>query len=209
MRSMKSVNAICLYLILPEAATAAWPTIQEVYQRFPQTADSLLLEQPILLATGEKRYVLGCMHQKQADIYQGDWGNFSGMFQCKLRDLTDDTDILQPTEHWGSTVTRARFYESDVIGGCRDHRWYGHRREFHVRGMKVVLDIVDFVPGSTIQTFYDNYHFTLNVQVTNDKSATSAWGGYATEICRVDNEYIDKHGKLQGKVSIIHDANVF
>lgn len=61
---------------------AAWPTIQEVHQRFPQTADSLFLEQPILLSTGEKRYVLGCMHKKQTDVYQGDWGNFSVMFQC-------------------------------------------------------------------------------------------------------------------------------
>ncbi|MDF3827564.1 MULTISPECIES: hypothetical protein [unclassified Pseudocitrobacter] len=206
---MKSVNAICLYLMLPGAVMAAWPTIQEVHQRFPQTADSLLLEQPILLATGEKRYVLGCMHQKQADVYQGDWGNFSAMFQCKFRDLTDDSDILQPTDHWGSTVTRARFYASDVIGGCRDHRWYGHRREFHVRGMKVVLDIVDFVPGSTIKTFYDQYRFTLNVDVINDTTATSAWGGLAAEMCRAETEGFDKDGHFIDRVDTIRGDSAF
>lgn len=206
---INSGSAFIFLLVIPAVAAEQWPTIQERHLQIIQTRYTPLREEPILLATGEKRYVLGCMHTPQAELYQGNWGAFSGMFQCKLIDLKDGADILQPGDKWGSTVTRARFYHYEVMGGCRDHQWYGHRREFHVRGMKVVLDIADFVPGSTIQTFYDDYRFTLDMQVTNDKSATSAWGGYAPEICRVDNEYIDKHGKLQGKVSIIGGANAF
>lgn len=206
---INSGSAFIFLLVIPATAAEEWPTIQERLLHITQTRYTPLRELPVLLKTGEKRYVLGCMHTPQAELYQGNWGAFSGMFQCKLIDLKDGADILQPVDEWGSTVTRARFYHYEVMGGCRKHQWYGHRREFHVHGMKVVLDIVDFVPGSTIQPFYDDYRFTLNVAITNDKSANSAWGGYAPEICRVDNEYIDKYGKLQGQVSIIRGANAF
>lgn len=202
---INSGSAFIFLLVIPAVAAEQWPTIQERHLHIIQTRYTPLRELHVLLESGEKRYVLGCMHTPLAEFYQGSWG--AGMFQCKLVDLKDGVDILQPADKWGSTVTRARFYHYEVMGGCRKPQWYGHRREFHVRGMKVVLNIVDFVPGSSVQTFYDDYRFTLNVQVTNDKSSTSAWGGDAPEICCVDNEYIDEHGKLQGKVSIIGGAN--
>lgn len=199
-----------VYLVLPvmttfSARSASWPEIQELHQHFFQNANSSLLVFPVRLLSGEKRYMLGCMNARLSDTYEGKWGNFSGLFQCKLVDIKEGTDLFQPVENWGSTVTRARFDTTAVIGGCRDNHWYGHRREFHARGMKIVLDIINFVPGKTPSTFYTDYQFTLKLDATNDNTATLGWSGYAPEVCLSSLEDVDENGEYTDHVHISTD----
>lgn len=177
--------------------------VQNVHSIFSVTQNNPFITHTIIAKNGDVEYIFVCMDYNESEKYIGKYGNFSGFYQCKLFSVKDGSEIFQPIANWGVTETRARFFLSQIIGGCKDHPLYGHRREFHVRGMKILIDIYDFLPKKSPKIFWEKYSFKLKLDVTNYPDATSAFSGYASEMCVSDHEETDHSGNLVDDAHIV------
>ncbi|EOD1045425.1 TPA: hypothetical protein U2L50_004758 [Citrobacter farmeri] len=200
---MKLLLFFIFFIVLPQNVLALNSEIQNVHSIFSVSQDNSFIIQKIMATNGEEEYIFVCMDYNKSENYTGEYGTFSGFYQCKFFSLKDGSEIFQPVADWGVTETRARFFMSQIIGGCKDHPLYGHRREFFVRGMKIVIDINDFSPKKSPGSFWKVYKFKLRLDVTNYPGAASDFSGHASEMCESDNEKTDESGNLIDNVHII------
>lgn len=195
---------LCL-LFLPGKGFTSEYEIQNFHKVFYVTQKNPFITQNILGRDGKPKYKFICMDYKQSENYVGEYGAFSGFYQCKLFSLIDGTEIFQPVADWGVTQTRARFFLSQIIGGCKEHSLYGHKREFLVRGIRVIINIHDFTPIKSPKSFWGNYAFKLKLDVINYPKATGDFSGYASEMCASDKEGVDNSGNLIDNPHIIRE----
>ncbi|MDK9364602.1 hypothetical protein [Lelliottia wanjuensis] len=200
---MKYLLFILCLIFLPQYVLASNAEVQGVHRVFSVSEHNPYIIQRIMTITGRQEYVFVCMDYNKSEIYTGEYGAFSGFYQCKLLSMEDGVDVFQPVMDWGVTETRARFSLSQIIGGCKDHPLYGHRREFLVRGMKIRINIYDFSPMKSPESFWKVYNFKLQLDITNYPHATSAFSGYASEMCLSDSEKTDQFGNLIDDARII------
>lgn len=195
---------LCLIFLSGKVGASEYD-VQNVHKVFHVTQNNSFITQNIKDKKGRLKYIFVCMDYKQSEDYVGEYGAFSGFYQCKLFSLNDGAEIFQPVVDWGVTQTRARFFLSQIIGGCKDHLLYGHEREFLVRGMRIIIDIYDFLPKKSPNSFWDNYFFKLKLDVTTYPKATGDFSGYASEMCVSDKENIDGLGNLIDNAHIIRE----
>jgi len=164
------------------AASADYPPIIPIHKQAEITSENTAFEFYLLSEEKIKKYEFVCRDGNYYD--EADFGNFSGFYQCKLIKMLNNgqlgADVLAPDISWRSSVTRARFDVSSIIGGCRNHPEYGHER-----------------------VFFDKYKFTLDVNINNHPSSSSEFSGYEKEVCTAESERIDQFGNYIDKVKII------
>lgn len=59
---------------------------------------------------GDIEYIFVCMDYNESEKYIGEYGTFSGFYQCKFFSVKDGSEIFQPVANWGVTETQARFF---------------------------------------------------------------------------------------------------
>lgn len=193
---------ICL-IFFPSDIWALNVEVQNVHSIFSVSQKNPFIIHDVMAKNGDIEYIFVCMDYNESEKYIGEYGTFSGFYQCKFFSVKDGSEIFQPVANWGVTETRARFFLSQIIGGCKDHPLYGHRREFRVRGMKILIDIYDFLPERSPELFWEIYSFKLRLDVTNYPNATSDFSGYAPEMCVSDHEETDSSGRLVDDAHIV------
>ena len=202
------INSLLCYMLFSlnfPAASADYPSIIPVHKQSEITSENTAFEFYLLSEKKIKTYEFVC---RDGDYYnESDFGNFSGFYQCKLIQIIKNgrlgADVLAPDISWRSSVTRARFDVSSIIGGCRNHPEYGHERVFFVQGMKVVINIHDLKPTAGMINLFDKYKFTLDVNINNHPSSSSEFSGYEKEMCTAEYERIDQSENYIDKVKII------
>ncbi|TBL75193.1 hypothetical protein EYY94_09360 [Obesumbacterium proteus] len=202
------INSLLYYMLFYlnfPAASAGYPPIIPIHKQAEITSENTTFEFYLLSEEKIKIYEFVCRDGNYYD--EADFGNFSGFYQCKLIKMLNNgqlgADVLAPDISWRSSVTRARFDVSSIIGGCRNHPEYGHERVFFVQGMKVVINIHDLKPTAGMVNLFDRYKFTLDVNINNHPSSSSEFSGYEKEVCTAEYERIDQSGNYIDKVKII------
>lgn len=181
-------------------AQERYPAIRPLKQRLIIDSAQPNFDLVVRSAKGRALYRLVC---RSGEYEGGDYGNFSGFFQCKLLDLNTGADIFRPAPEWNRDWTRARFYTYSIIGGCKDHPEYGHLRTFAARGMKVRIDIHDLVPKENMASLFEKYRFALDIAIDRDDTAQTPFVGYERETCIADFEKIDERGNFVDNARII------
>lgn len=178
--SLVGAVVLVIGLVVSDASAMLWPAITPVSATyaFPSIRQAaVLLDVPGV--DGRILYRLEChnwMYQKDRDF------DYSGDFECRLTSkysveaystlLTEDID---QSRDWQS---RARFFASELIGSCGSNPEYGRVRSFRLRGMRIVLELMDIRVGNSA----DNptrgglalKSFGFMVKVEPDWSANSA-----------------------------------
>lgn len=204
---MKKHLMFCFIFFLSGSnkAEEIYPKIVPIHKRVAITSDKTAFEFYLSSKEREKAYEFVC---RDGEYYDEEYfGNFSGFYQCKLFEILKNghlgTDVLGPDGNWRSSVTRARFDMSSIIGGCKNHQEYGHERTFLTQGMKVNINIHDLKPTDGMEKIFENYSFILDVDIINHPSVQSEFSGYEKEECTAEYEGVDKNGNFTDKVKII------
>lgn len=202
MKAYSAIWYVLFFLTLPAAAN--YTGIIPIHKHAEITSENTSLEFYLSSKERVKAYKFVC---QDGDYYNEEtYGNFSGFYQCKLFEILKNghlgADILGPDRSWRSSVTRARFNMSSIIGGCKNHSEYGHERIFLVQGMKVIINIHDLKPTNRMAEVFEKYSFSIDVNINNHRSSQSEFSGYEKEECTAEYEKIDPSGHYIDKVKI-------
>lgn len=196
----------CMFFLSgPNKAEEIYPKITPIHKKVTITSDNTAFEFYLSSKEREKAYEFVC---RDGEYYNEEYfGNFSGFYQCKLFEILKNghlgADVLGPDISWRSSVTRARFDISSIIGRCKNHQEYGHERTFLTQGMKVNINIHDLKPTERMTKIFEKYSFILDVDINNHPSTQSEFSGYEKEECTAEYEGVDKNGNFTDKVKII------
>jgi len=178
--------------MLPANRRHDWPQIKLFEQNFRFSSDSPYDEAVIESPDGKPLYRFVCHEGGYED---GATGDYNSLFQCKLFSLVISKerflDLFLPSYSWGRSRTRATF--NDGLGDkCDNHPYYGHKRTFNLRGMRIELTVSDFRASPGIAESLkrdlakpDHYSLNLHVRVTPAPEATNPIAGTVPEVCEV------------------------
>jgi len=182
----------------PAAQKRTWPNVSQMDATFRVTEKNPHIETTIFSDTGESLYQLVC---HEGDFEDDRTGSYNFLFHCKLMPVDGEDkflDLFTPSRHWRRSRTRARFSGPDK---CSDHPYYGLRRTFLIRGMRVELQMSGFTSEPSLREELERrllkptrYSFSFSVRVIPDPRATNEIAGPA-EVCDVDYR-LGKNGEV-------------
>lgn len=185
-----------------------WPTISPLHAVFTVSTEEPHIETTIFSKEGKPLYHFTCHPGDYVDEYGSDYDH---MYQCKMIPV-DSNDILfdlfKPSEKWNKTRTRALFNYEHVAGGCKNHPYYGSKRQFSMRYMDVTLEIVKFSSPSMADMLKGKqkpyFSFQMVVDIRPNPEAVLSHVSPVPEICEGSYELNNK-GVAQEKIIIDKD----
>jgi hypothetical protein len=149
----------------------------------------------------------------EGDFEDANTGTYNLLFQCKLGPQGEGShfeDFFSPNAQWPRSTTRATF-NSGLNDKCSDDPYYGQRRTFLVRGMKIVLEVKNFEVKPSIAESVKRdlikpteYSFSLGIDIGPDQDATGEFAGPAPHMCVADFS-LGKDGKVVERKIILPD----
>lgn len=163
---------VALCLIVSEGVFAkAWPEVRPISKKF-EVMDSrhVFFTSLIQDKMGSAIYKLVCFPGGHTEH---DF-DYSGLVQCRLIDLAanaKNVDMLNQPNAGRDWLSRGKFEVAELTGNCAKDEYFGSKRVFFLRGMRIALQVDNFkeVQPEVEQTSYASY--VLSFDVTNDKAA--------------------------------------
>src|SRR6266702_2828140 len=172
----------------------SWPEVAPLDRTFLFNSGDPHVEAAVTSKDGKSLYRFVC---HEGDYEDDETGSYNFLFQCKLVPLDareGGVDLFLPSMNWRRSRTRATF-NSGLDGKCKDHPYYGSRRVFFVRGMRVELETSDFSFSPTIKEIRERdlvkptaYSLKLRLHVTISPGAKNEVAGPVPEVCDSDYE---------------------
>lgn len=183
---------------------STFPRVSRVSATFSISWDSPHVYLGVFSEKGIPLYGLVC---HPGDFVDAEGGDYDNLFHCKLKPLdTADPfdDLFYPSVDWRRARTRALFDADQINGRCRNHPFYGARRVFLTRGMRVTLAIRDYsdpVPliaqmkalAANPNSQTSRYRFRLDVEIVPDARAKLPHAASVPEECWTTYQLKDKN----------------
>jgi len=193
-----------------DSKTQVWPVVSNLRATFDVTDKNPNIETTVFEEAGKPLYRIIC---HEGDFEDAETGSYDLLFHCKLVPVdTKDRfrDLFVPSDRWRRSRTRATF-NSGLDDKCSDHPFYGQRRTFLVRGMKIKLEVAHFTFKPTEAEILEKglikptqYGFSFGIDVIPDSTATGEIAGPAPQVCE-DDFSLGKDGKIIEKKSLYPD----
>src|SRR6266496_455605 len=177
-----------------------WPNVSQMDAAFLVTEKNPHIETTIFSDTGKALYQLVC---HEGDFEEGRTGSYNLLFQCKLVPVDEKDrflDLFTPSDHWRRSRTRASFDAG--LDKCSEHPYYGLRRIFLIRGMRIALQMSGFTMEPSLREYLQKrlitptrYSFSFSVRVIPDPQANNEIAGTAPEVCEEDYS-LGKNGEV-------------
>ena len=156
------------------AQKRTWPNVSQMDATFRVTEKNPHIETTIFSDTGESLYQLVC---HEGDFEDQRTGYYDLCFHCKLMPVDGKDkflDLFTPSRHWRRSRTRAAFDAG--LDKCGEHPYYGLRRTFLMRGMRIELQMSGFTMEPSLREYLEKrlitptrYSFSFGVRVIPDR----------------------------------------
>jgi len=217
---MKTMYKVCLCIFVcvvaghrasGQTVKEQWPKVSPLDATFAVSSQNPHVETIVFSEKGDPVYRLTC---HEGDFENDRDGSFDFLFHCKLFPMNTKVefrDLFWPSDNWRRSRTRAKF-RSGFDGLCKDHPYYGQRRIFQLRGMRIELQVSDFSQTPSVQEQLtrdldpNEYRLKLKLRViaVPDPTATARIAGPAQEVCDVEYS-VDGNGRLVQKKRVYAD----
>ncbi len=159
--------------------TQSWQPVRPIEVRKRIETGNAKVRVAILAATSEvPLYELRCNELDARDSAAEGGEEYFGMFQCRLWQARE-ADLLRAGADWEDKyTTRGVFEFEQVVGPCKSDPYFGLRRTFLLRGMRLVLEISSFesppVADLLASRAQRHFRFDFDVSIAPDAGAAAA-----------------------------------
>ncbi len=200
------INLTLLLVSASSQGKKTWPAVSPLRAVFSISTDQPHVETIIFSKEGRGLYSLRCHQGDYMDEFDSDYDH---MYHCKMLplDRKDELfDLFSPYDTWNKARTRALFRREQVNGGCKNHRYYGSKRVFLMRNMKVTLEVTNFRSPSVTDILKGKkkpyFSFQLLVDVKPAPEADQSHAEPVSELCFGSYE-LNKKGVAVETINVI------